>query len=168
MGLFGNLKENKQAAQLEAEVRRRVRDMDDPDELTEENLSLQIYVMKSDIERYKRGKFAAKSMWGNQIDWDMTIKGLEGMVYIYERVIDEGFKKWLNHEFLDEEFNDIKKRSDKEQDRYKRNYYDSQLKAIAGLQERELYYSWTNPLRPIDFNPTFVDILNRKGLLYTN
>lgn len=166
MGIFSIRKEAKQATELENEVRRRVREMDDPTKLTMENLSLQVLVLESDIKRYSKGKFLSKKIYGNQIDWDMTVRGLEGFVDVYKKVMEEGFEKWLDPEFLDKKFDEIKALRDKEQDRYQRNYYTSQLKVIAGLQECELYYDWTDPFMPINFNPAFIDIIKKRGLLY--
>ena len=165
MGIFSIRKEAKQATELENEVMKRVSKMDDPTKITMENLSLQVFVMESDIKRYSKGKFFAKKMYGDQIDWDMTIRGLEGFIDIYNKVMREGFEKWLDPDFLDKKFDEIKILRDEEKDRYQRNYYTGQLKVIAGLQEGELYYDWTSPFMPINFNPAFVDIIKKRGLL---
>lgn len=166
MNRFRIMKEAKQATELENEVMRRVAQLDDPSAITIQNLNLQVLVMKSDVKRYAKGKFFAKDFWGNAIDWNATIQGTQGFIDIYEKAIDEGLDKWLDRRFLKNEFDRVKERQDRQDDKYSWTYYNGQLKAIAGLQEGELYHSWTDPNMIIGTNPRFIEILEKRGLLY--
>lgn len=56
-------------------------------------------------------------VYGDQIDWDMTIRGLEGFIDIYNKVIQDSFERWLNPDFLNKKFDEIKALRDKEKDR---------------------------------------------------
>ena len=160
------MKEAKQATELEREVRMRVAQLDDPSKISMQNLLLQVLVMKSDVKRYSKGKFFAKDFWGNAIDWNVTIRGTEGFIDIYERAIDEGLDKWLDPKFLKREYDEVKERRDQQDDKYSWAYYSNQMKAIAGLQEGELYHCWTDPTMVIGTNPKFIKVLEKRGLLY--
>ena len=138
MGVFSLMKEAKQATMLEEEVTRRVRQLDDPTAITVDNLELQLLVMKSDLKRYSKGKFLAKDMWGNAIDWEVTIKGTEGFIDIYESAIDESLDKWLNSKFLKKKYAEIEEIGDQQDDKNSWSYYSNQLKAITGLQKRRI------------------------------
>lgn len=166
MGIFSMMKEAKQATELDNEVMRRVRQLDDPSAVTIDNLKLQLFVMESDVKRYRKGKFYAKDVWGNAIDWQVTIRGTEGFINVYERAINEGLDKWLDSVFLEEEYNRIQELRDQQDDKYDLAYYSNQMKAIAGLQEGELYHYWTDPRMAIGTNPAFVKMLEKRGLLY--
>lgn len=164
--MFSMMKEAKQATELENEVTRRVQQLDDPSAVTVDNLELQLLVMKSDVKRYSKGKFYAKDVWGNAIDWEVTIRGTEGFIDVYERAIDEGLDKWLDDDFLEEEYDRAKELRDQQDNKYDWAYYSNQMKAIAGLQEGELYHCWTDPTMVIGMNPAFIKILEKRGLLY--
>ena len=166
MGMFSMMREARQATELENEVIRRVQQLDDPSAVTIDNLELQLLVMRSDVKRYSRGKFYAKDMWGNAIDWQVTIRGTEGFINVYERAIDEGLDQWLDDDFLEEEYDRVKELRDQQDDKYEWAYYSNQMKAIAGLQEGELYHCWTDPTMVIGMNPAFIRILEKRGLLY--
>lgn len=164
--MFSMMKEAKQATELENEVTRRVQQLDNPSAVTVDNLELQLLVMKSDVKRYSKGKFYAKDVWGNAIDWEVTIRGTKGFINVYERAIDEGLDKWLDDDFLEEEYNRVKELRDQQDNKYDWAYYSNQMKAIAGLQEGELYHCWTDPTMVIGMNPAFIKMLERRGLLY--
>ena len=166
MGMFSMMREARQATELENEVIRRVQQLDDPSAVTIGNLELQLLVMRSDVKRYSKGKFYAKDMWGNAIDWQVTIRGTEGFINVYERAIDEGLDKWLDDDFLEKEYGRVKELRDEQDDKYTWVYYGNQMKAIAGLQEGELYHCWTDPTIVIGMNPAFIRILEKRGLLY--
>lgn len=164
--MFSMMREARQATELENEVIRRVQQLDDPSAVTIDNLELQLLVMRSDVKRYSKGKFYAKDMWGNAIDWQATIRGTEGFIDVYERAIDEGLDKWLDDDFLKKEYDRVKELRDEQDDKYTWAYYSNQMKAIAGLQEGELYHYWTDPTMVIGMNPAFIKILEKRGLLY--
>ena len=166
MGMFSMMREARQATELENEVIRRVQQLNNPSAVTIDNLELQLLVMRSDVKRYSKGKFYAKDMWGNAIDWQVTIRGTEGFIDVYERAIDEGLDKWLDDDFLKKEYDRVKELRDEQDDKYTWAYYSNQMKAIAGLQEDELYHCWTDPTMVISMNPAFIKILEKRGLLY--
>lgn len=163
MFLFRLIKEVRQATKLENEVRSRVSRMTDPNALTIENLELQVIVLKSDLDRYSKRDISTSMR--NDIDWKMASTGLKGFVDIYESVIKEGISKWSDSKYLEQKYNEVKEEMKKYSDPYVINYCLGKMKAIAGLQEGQLYHSWSDPKVPIGFNQRFIEIIQRRGLL---
>lgn len=43
-------------------------------------------------------------------------------------------------------------------------FYMGRVRAIAGLTEKQLYYTWTNPKAPMVVNPKFVSACEKMGI----
>ena len=158
------INESKLATDLEDDIKRKVSVMKNPDGLTRKNLELQIYVLKKDIQRYKRYS-VSKDPYGSNIDWKINSKLAEGILHVYEQALSDGKEKWLDKKHLKKQYDIAEKQLSKTSNKYEVTYYKGKMKAIAGLQKKQLFHSWTNPAAPISINSDFIKTIKEKGLL---
>lgn len=164
MGFFKTIRQIKQATRMENEVRYRLSQMESITGLTQENVQLQLYVMAYDIKRYQK-MGTSKDAFGRTVDWRATAKGFQGIVDVYEQVLEDGLQKWQGEAFLNKQFKKATKSRSEAANKYDEIYFAGQQKAIAGLQEGVLYFVWTNPRNPIAINPRFVRAIENRKLL---
>lgn len=161
MGIIKLIKEMKKAEEFEKEVREKVALLDDPEAITIENLSLQIYVLENDIKRYRKREVAPSI---NNINWDTIATTLEGVVSFYNQVIENGISKMTDKRFLLLHGFKVLKHAYSLDDPDEQAFYMGRVRAIAGLTEKQLYYTWTNPKAPMVVNPKFVSACEKMGI----
>ena len=149
--------EVKKATSCENEVRRQLRKMSAKERtsISTKNLKLNIFVLGYDSDRYLHDH-----LYSNNPDLKNAGYAFQGMIDIYKLVLKD--RVWRDSSFLKKQYRETAKTC--EEHPYDIYSY-GKLKAIAGIMDQQLYYTWSDGDMPIQINPGFVQSLEKRHLL---